>query len=833
MTQMQQGTPAQRTKKIKPSVFGGAYEDLTPAELRSAVTGYELRHQIEAFVAGITEKSIKVVYDGTGAHTAESRMVLPTLPQTFLFKPGDVRILIGYAAHEICHHLETDFDYVYAEDPEKPTAREVQRFQWFNAIEDYRIEKLAKVRYPGFAGYIGHLREFTTRRYIERVTSGHYPQAYRENPYVIGAVALTWVGGQLNAYPTTAHEEALLCLEPQLQTYIRSLGPRMATVITQDDAFKLACEIMDELEAASEAAEDKTAEDGADDQSSQQNAPRSAGQDKADGQEDSAGEKSDQTSQGPADDHSDEPDQSGPSDEEERDNQDTPSDQAGSEKTSHGDSEPDDGSEAEQVADDENNQGDHEAGEANGDEAESDPNDAASANEGSPDCGDREEADADQSSDQGENSGDDANLNEPGDREQGGESAAGDDAAHTDADEQNDGGCEQSSQQGSASSGNEGSGSSSPGQESTDNSDPDRAEDDDAGPDDNPSSDARPDNAAPQAPRTSAADRQATAEKADLNIDELIEALSQCVTDADKITPETNDPISDASDADMKGALSPNERAAVTAKGAAGVADDMLRRTFIGKCQKDYAEVRRNLGSAAARTSGVVRRLLLARNRTSRRSNLEEGRLDLNRLVPIVNAANDVYYSVKQQRDVNTAVSIMLDNSGSMSGYPLKVCQQAAVTLDQAIAGTGTDLEITGFTTTFPGYRPQIYFYRRFGQKGQQASASLGRMTDVRLGGTPCSVQMLDCMRRLKQHKADRKIMIIVTDGAVDDPERTAAVHDLIVASGVQVLGVGLACDNIADWCDNCCVIQDMDDFPAALATLIQNSMTTSKKRTA
>ena len=47
--------------------FGLSPETMSPLEKRAAVSGYEVRHRIEAMVAGITGKKIKHTYQGDGA----------------------------------------------------------------------------------------------------------------------------------------------------------------------------------------------------------------------------------------------------------------------------------------------------------------------------------------------------------------------------------------------------------------------------------------------------------------------------------------------------------------------------------------------------------------------------------------------------------------------------------------------------------------------------------------------------------------------------------------------------------------------------------------------
>ena len=293
------------------------------------------------------------------------------------------------------------------------------------------------------------------------------------------------------------------------------------------------------------------------------------------------------------------------------------------------------------------------------------------------------------------------------------------------------------------------------------------------------------------------------AEESDLTLDDILEQLAQIAEAMD------NAPVS------IEGDVGGTER-------------EQVQRS-----QRQYAELKRNIGSPGARTAGVVRRLLAARDQTRIRRNLEHGRLDLKRLVPIVNNSPNIYKEKSTRRDVNTAVSILVDNSYSMKGHAIQVCQKAAIVLDSAIAGTGTDLEITGFTGS--ECNPVIYQYRRFGQRSQAAAASLGSMDQVDMGGTPVSVPILEAHRNLMAHKAPRKIMIIISDGAASDAARAREAHDVAVATGCIVLGIGIGDlgAHIGNWCSNHQVIADINELPDALAMIVQRAMSPQTRKAA
>ena len=788
-------------QKARPSrlvkTFGRKVEDMTPAERATAITGYDLRTRIEAMIAGVTGKKIKTTFHGTGACTGEDIMILPSIPQTYLFLRHDAMTLLGYAAHEISHQLETDFEMIQNifKDINKPTKEEIQIKEWWNAIEDYRIEKLTRRQFPGFPIFIGATRHYTADRFVIAAKEGLYTPEELSNPYRIGAVGLTWVGAILNGYPTKSHDEALSLLGHDLESWLRGLAPRLQAVESKDDALVLAKELLDELKQDQEEQEDEQ-QDSSDSTSDSQDDDDKQSQPSQGNQQGNSQNKTP-----PAEEGDEDQDKADQGESESRDSEDGAESDEGKDGSpdgkEKGDSSEQDGSESEGK----------EEGEEEAEGSGKEEDDSSSSGSDSEETeNDESSSEQDDQSEDGQDQKDD-NSQPSSEEDQGQSDCSGTNAdANTDSKNGSDDASCNSQSQGSKTSGDkqeedqqseDGSGE----QESSDSDDTD-CDEGAAQSKDRRNQEKSAGKQAP-APRVGRGDAEAEPEESDLSIEEILEELSKIAQQIDRCQVDIDEDL---------------------CKGDTQV---------IQRSQKKYAMVKRTIGSPAARTAGIMRRLLLSQKRTNVRRNLEQGRLDLKRLVPIANGSPNVYYDKSTKKDVNSAVSILLDNSGSMANEPLVVCQKAAIVLDSAIQGTDTDLEILGFTGE-PN-RPQIYQYRRFGQKGIAAAASLGAMDEVSLGGTPVAVPILESHKRLMAHKAPRKIMIIISDGAAADPQRAKEAHDIAVFTGSLVFGIGIgqAATPMGNWCDNYHIIQSINDLPNALASIVQNALQQNRKRAA
>ncbi|MBI3451810.1 MAG: cobaltochelatase subunit CobT [Rhodospirillales bacterium] len=200
-----------------------------------------------------------------------------------------------------------------------------------------------------------------------------------------------------------------------------------------------------------------------------------------------------------------------------------------------------------------------------------------------------------------------------------------------------------------------------------------------------------------------------------------------------------------------------------------------------------------HLQSVIGRLANRLQRRLLARQNRSWEFDLEEGMLDAARLARIV--VNPAYpLSYKREKDTafrDTAVSLLIDNSGSMRGRPITVAAMSADILARTLERCGVKVEILGFTTRAwkggqsrerwlaagkppaPGRLNDLrhIVYKNADAPWRRARKSLGLM--LREGLLKENIDgeaLLWAHNRLIGRSEQRKILMVISDGApVDD----------------------------------------------------------------
>ncbi len=227
--------------------------------------------------------------------------------------------------------------------------------------------------------------------------------------------------------------------------------------------------------------------------------------------------------------------------------------------------------------------------------------------------------------------------------------------------------------------------------------------------------------------------------------------------------------------------------------------DEMVEAEAL--CDADeLARLRQHLDQQLAHLQGVIAKLanrlqrrLLAQQSRSWEFDLEEGLLDAGRLTRVVvDPMHPLSYKIEKQTEFrDTAVSLLIDNSGSMRGRPITVAAMSADILARTLERCGVRVEILGFTTRAwkggqarekwlaegkppnPGRLNDLrhIVYKSADAPWRRARKSLGLM--LREGLLKENIDgeaLLWAHHRLIARGEQRRILMVISDGApVDD----------------------------------------------------------------
>jgi cobalamin biosynthesis protein CobT len=162
-----------------------------------------------------------------------------------------------------------------------------------------------------------------------------------------------------------------------------------------------------------------------------------------------------------------------------------------------------------------------------------------------------------------------------------------------------------------------------------------------------------------------------------------------------------------------------------------------------------------------------VRAFLMSQKRERWDSGFRKGRLDTGRLTEVLRGKEDLFKQRAPIHMTNSAVSLLLDCSGSMSGRRYNQAVASASMLAEALQGVGVNLEIAGFTefsNLDNGLVHEIFL--PFGQRFVRDTflRKAGGMAE-HLSNNADGENILYAYQRLKTQPQGRKILIVLSDG--------------------------------------------------------------------
>ena len=260
-----------------------------------------------------------------------------------------------------------------------------------------------------------------------------------------------------------------------------------------------------------------------------------------------------------------------------------------------------------------------------------------------------------------------------------------------------------------------------------------------------------------------------------------------------------------------------------------------------------------------------LQRRLLAKQNRAWEFDLEEGLLDSSKLPRII---MDPYNSLsfKKEKDLDfkdTIVTLLIDNSGSMRGRPITIAAICADILSRTLERCSVKVEILGFTTknwkggqsrelwnknSKPKTPGRLNDLRHIIYKGadihwRQAKNNLGLMLKEGLLKENIDGEAITwAYSRIKKRKEERKIMMIISDGApVDDSTLSVNSGDFLEKhlkkmvkfienkTEVEVLAIGIGHD-VSRYYSKAIKITDVNELGDVMISQLSSLFDSNKK---
>ena len=222
-------------------------------------------------------------------------------------------------------------------------------------------------------------------------------------------------------------------------------------------------------------------------------------------------------------------------------------------------------------------------------------------------------------------------------------------------------------------------------------------------------------------------------------------------------------------------------------------AENLEKQDEILRLRKNLDQQLINFQDLVTKLANKLQRQLLAIQNRSWEYDLEEGLLDSSKLARIIiDPQNSLSFKKEKEFEFkDTIVTLLIDNSGSMRGRPITIAALCADILSRTLERCNVKVEILGFTTKnwkggesredwnkngkpqYPGRLNDLrhIIYKSADTNWRQSKKNLGLMLKEGLLKENIDGEaILWAFNRLKKRKEERKILMVISDGApVDD----------------------------------------------------------------
>ena len=268
--------------------------------------------------------------------------------------------------------------------------------------------------------------------------------------------------------------------------------------------------------------------------------------------------------------------------------------------------------------------------------------------------------------------------------------------------------------------------------------------------------------------------------------------------------------------------------------------DQTIRETNHWPCRGKAAHWFMMPDKAGRALANRIRRYVQSQTRSKFKSEQEHGRLDKRGLMRLAMPPIDkgewnkkVFYTRHNKRALNTAIHILVDWSGSMSGrkqiYAAAAAQRAAEVFSRSLR---MPTMISSFTTGLT--RSDIGIIKHFDKPAteKQIAARFGQWYKLMSGNADADAVMW-AYRRLRERKEPRKLLIVLSDGAPACAFSRGGAHSSLLAVTnriqkegiVELFGLGIESTAVRLYYNNHAVIRDTAEINEALLTVLKEGI--------
>ena len=272
-----------------------------------------------------------------------------------------------------------------------------------------------------------------------------------------------------------------------------------------------------------------------------------------------------------------------------------------------------------------------------------------------------------------------------------------------------------------------------------------------------------------------------------------------------------------------------------------------------------WLQLRRTARAETGALQAKLERVLRADAWTHWKREQERGEIDRSALARLVSAPGyRTPFKVKRvTQDRDTAITLLLDLSGSMAGQKIALARLCAAALADALTQLDFACEVLGYSSIesagmrrlFDAGTAAGHDLRRYNRRVERLDLRIYKRFDstdlTGIAAIECGHENPDgeCLawaaNRLAEHPAERRILMVLSDGypATGDGNPAILQTDLhqrvqaISQSGIELIGIGILDDAVEIFYPVAVVVRKLSELPTTALATLSRMLTMSVRR--
>lgn len=244
-------------------------------------------------------------------------------------------------------------------------------------------------------------------------------------------------------------------------------------------------------------------------------------------------------------------------------------------------------------------------------------------------------------------------------------------------------------------------------------------------------------------------------------------------------------------------------------------------------CDEQYTKTLAAVPQGLGTTRTNLQRLLRSLDYVGWSRNEESGRLNRRALVKFSTGSVNIFSRREYVEAETSAVSILIDCSGSMGDYGrIEIAQQITIHLSKILQQARVPFCVTGFRS---GYHtnemladgshvqsPLFIPFKTWRQSLHQSTSALGAINQCATSGTPDYSSIYNALEDISRREESRKILFIVTDASGYREEHMKHLQSLADKVGVTIVAIGIQSRDVLDCFVNAVEVKDLSELAGA-----------------